>query len=190
MGGFHKTLGKIYKPIRMVVDPLNIMDPMQILPGSTSGFTKGRAFTLDPKYGGAARKLFGGGGSTYTPPPKSKINTSGMFNAQNQMLANMRLQSNAEAMRMNAANEKLRASNPTVPVGSIPAQAQAQAQEQFAAQGGSTMPLEQDNISGTSAIQDLSSDIIYKPAINPNQKYVAANTFNLPDMSNIRFGGT
>lgn len=187
MGGFHKTLGKIYKPIRMVVDPLNIMDPMRILPGSSAGFTN-KPFTLDPKFGGAARKLFGGGGSTYTPPPKSKINTSGMFDAQNQMLANMRLQSNAEAMRMNAANEKLRASNPTIPVGSIPAQAQAQAQ--FAAQGGSTMPLAQDNISDTNAIQDLSSDVMYKPAINPNQKYVAANTFNLPDMSNIRFGGT
>lgn len=68
MGGFHKTLGGIYKPIRKIVDPLNIMDPLRILPGSTAGFTKKGAFSLDPNFGGPLKNLFGGGGQNYQMP--------------------------------------------------------------------------------------------------------------------------
>jgi hypothetical protein len=53
--GIGKT--KFGKTVMKVVDPLNIMDPLNVLPG------KGEKWgTLDKNYGGPLRKMFGGGG--------------------------------------------------------------------------------------------------------------------------------
>lgn len=74
MGGINKSLNKVYRPIRKIIDPLNIMDPFRILPGSSQGLTN-KPFSFDPNFGGPLRKMFSGGsdsgeaasGSQYDP---------------------------------------------------------------------------------------------------------------------------
>lgn len=189
MGGFHKSLGKVYKPIRKVVDPLNIMDPMRILPGSTAGFTKKGAFSLDPNYGGPLRKLFGGGGGTSNySMPRSSMDMSSMFAGQNQMLANMQAQNSANAARQQASLNQLRSSSPLFPTMPAP-ETPAQISQTTPAISAPTT-IAQSKINGTTSVaSDLPVEFVYKPATATSQN-VAANTFTLPDMSNIKFGGT
>lgn len=188
MGGFHKTLGKVYKPIRTVIDPLNIMDPFRILPGSTGGFSKKGAFSLDPNFGGPLAKMFkGGGGTTAYSMPRSQIDMSGMFAGQNQMLANMQAQASADAARRKASNEQLRSSSPLFPT--IPTPETSTQISQSAPAISAPTTIAQSKIDGTTTVaSDLPVEFIYKPATSTT-KNVAANTFNLPDMSNIKFGG-
>jgi hypothetical protein len=107
MGGFHKSLGQVYKPIRKIVDPLNIMDPLRILPGSSAGFTKKGAFTLDPNFGGPLKNMFGGGGRSgggYNKPYDFKA-IQGMMqnNTSNQMMGDMLAQ---QAIANQAASDQ------------------------------------------------------------------------------------
>lgn len=177
MGGFHKTLGQVYKPIRKIVDPLNIMDPLRILPGSSAGFTN-KPFTLDPNFGGPLKKLFaGGGGSSYTPMTKGLSSNPEYFAQQQQMLNNMRQQQQAKLANMRAQGQAYPTAAPT--------------QSVKTAQTSTTktpVALAQSKVSDTTAPADMPTEFIYKPA-TAQTKTVAANTFQIPDMSNIKFGG-
>lgn len=189
MGGLQKGLGKIYQPVRKVIDPLNIMDPFNILPGATLGGGR-KPFSFDKNYGGPLKNLFGGGGgSTYTPQ-RSTLNTSGMFSTQNPMLENMQAQyatslanlksSSAKnfakmqtnTQKMQASNEALRSSSPLfAPPEVAPSTSLAQLKSN-------------DTLVGT----DFPVEFIYKQPSN-QQSYVASNTFSIPNMSDIKFGG-
>lgn len=100
MGGTHfgKTFGKVTttmvdpfginktkfgKTIRKVVDPLNIMDPLNVLPG------KGEKWgTFDKNYGGPAQKWLGiNQPAPYTPPKYDFSNLKKSNNSQ--MMTNL-----------------------------------------------------------------------------------------------------
>lgn len=188
MGGLQKSLGKVYQPVRKVIDPLNIMDPFNILPGASLGGGR-KPFSFDKNYGGPlAKMLGGGGGSSSYSMPRSQMDTSGMFAAQNQMLASMKSQSASDLARRQASNEALRSSSPLFPT--IPTQAATQSTTSVATTtpATSTPSIAQSKISDTTASADLPVEFVYKPA-STQQKYVASNQFDLPDMSNIKFGG-
>jgi hypothetical protein len=185
MGGLQKGLGKIYQPVRKVIDPLNIMDPFNILPGATLGGGR-KPFSFDKNYGGVLGKMLkGGGGSASYSMPRSQLDTSGMFAAQNQMLANLKAQSASDLARRQASNESLRAGASMLPPSSVPSSSQVATVAPTTA----TPSIAQSKISDKSASADLPVEFMYKPA-STQQSYVASNQFNLPDMSNIKFGGT
>jgi hypothetical protein len=182
MGGFHKSLGQVYKPIRKIVDPLNIMDPFRILPGSSAGFTKKGAFTLDPNFGGPLKKMLGGGGggSSYTPMTKGLSSNPEYFQQQQQMLQNMQAQ-----QREKLAN--LRTQSPTYPTTTAATTSPATTTA-TAATSPTTATLAQTKSSDTTMPSDLPMDFSYKPP-TATPKVATANTFSLPDMSSIKFGG-
>lgn len=66
MGGIQKNIGKVWKPVRTVIDPLNIMDPFNILPDAKLRGKK--PFSFDPEYGGALGKALKGPTRPYVPP--------------------------------------------------------------------------------------------------------------------------
>ena len=120
--------------------------------------------------------------------PKSSMDMSGMFAGQNQMLANMQAQSSANAARQQASLNQLRSSSPLFPTMPAPETSTQIAQSTPAISAPATVA--QSKIDGTtSAASDLPVEFVYKPATSTS-KSIAANTFNLPDMSNIKFGGT
>lgn len=59
MGGVKKTAGRWHRAVSKVVDPLNIMDPVGVLPSSWIAGKK--PFTLDKNYGKLQWNLGGGG---------------------------------------------------------------------------------------------------------------------------------
>ena len=177
MGGFHKTLGQVYKPIRKVIDPLNIMDPLKILPGSSAGFTN-KPFQFDKNY---ALGLFNApkNQGTYAPMTKGVSRDPQYFAQQQQMLANMRQQQQAKL-----AN--LRTQGSSYPTTTTSAQGSQAPQSTTTAPA--TTALAQSKVGDTTDPSDMPTEFIYKPATAPT-KSVAANTFQMPDMSNIKFGG-
>jgi hypothetical protein len=175
--------GKFWRSVNKVVDPLNIMDPMGVLP--TSMITGKKPFQFDRSFGKLQWK-FGGGGSTPYSMPRSKMDTSGMFSAQNQMLASMKAQSASDLARRQASNESLRAGAPLLPPSSVPS---ASSQVSTTSATTASPTIAQSKISDTTSGADLPVEFMYKPA-STQQNYVASNQFNLPDMSNIKFGGT
>ena len=119
--------------------------------------------------------------------PRSSTDMSGMFAGQNQMLASMQAQASADAARRKASNEQLRSSSPLFPTMPTPETATQISQSAPAISAPATIA--QSKIDGTTSVaSDLPVEFVYKPA-TPTTKNVAANTFNLPDMSNIKFGG-
>jgi len=110
-------------------------------------------------------KAFGdGGGSGYYSPPKSKpMDMSSMFAQQNQMLANMKSQSAANIARQQKSNAQLATSAPRFQ---------------------SAPPLAENKIGDITAPADLPVDMY-----QPSSQQIAMNNFQMPDLSNIRFGG-
>jgi hypothetical protein len=177
MGGFHKTLGQVYKPIRKIVDPLNIMDPFRILPGSSAGFTN-KPFTFDKNF---ALGLFNApkNQGTYTPMTKGLSSNPQYFAQQQQMLNNMRQQQQAKLANLQSQGQ------------AYPTTAATQSVETAQAPTTTTttpVALAQSKVSDTTAPADMPTEFIYKPA-TAQTKTVAANTFQMPDMSSIKFGG-
>ena len=173
MGGFHKTLGTVYRPIRKIVDPLNIMDPFKILPGSSSGFTKGRAFTLDQNYGAPLFKMLGMGGSSYQMPKYDFSKMQGMMQNQDnsKMMAGMiaqkqignQLAAEQQAAALAAANDAQEANIQSALQG---------AEQSFA----------QTNTRPAVATPFMN----FKPTNEPTK---LNNKFNPPDVSGLTFGG-
>lgn len=187
MGGLQKSLGKVYQPIRKVIDPLNIMDPLNILPGASLGGGR-KPFSFDKNYGGVLNKMLsGGGGSSYYSMPKSSMDTSGMFSAQNQMLSSMKAQAASDLARRQASNEALRSSSPLFPTTPKPSTSTVATTSTSSSTTTPAPSVAQSKI-GDTTVSDLPVEFVYKPAAT-QQNYVASNQFNLPDMSNIKFGG-
>lgn len=64
--GIEKNVSKAWLPVRKVIDPLNIMDPFNILPDAKLRGKK--RFSFDPEYGGALAKALKGPTRPYVPP--------------------------------------------------------------------------------------------------------------------------
>jgi hypothetical protein len=64
--GIEKNVSKVWLPVRKVIDPLNIMDPFNILPDAKLRGKK--RFSFDPEYGGALAKALKGPTRPYVPP--------------------------------------------------------------------------------------------------------------------------
>lgn len=175
MGGFHKTLGQVYKPIRKIVDPLNIMDPLRILPGSSAGFTN-KPFSFDKNF---ALGLFNApkNQGTYAPMTKGLSSNPQYFAQQQQMLNNMRQQQQAKLANLRAQGQAYPTTAPTQSVETPQAPTTT-----------TPVALAQSKVSDTTAPADMPTEFIYKPA-TAQTKTVAANTFQMPDMSSIKFGG-
>jgi hypothetical protein len=167
--------GKFWKSVNKVVDPLNIMDPMGVLP--TSMIAGKKPFQFDKNFGKLQWNLGGGGGSTSYSRPKSNIDTSGMFNAQNEILASMKAQSEAAAAKQQSSLNQLLSkdlSSSTVP-----------ATETSVISSPTTVANSEIN----STTSGLPVEFVYKPSTSASQT-ISSNSFTLPDMSNIKFGGT
>jgi hypothetical protein len=87
MGGLKKIekgFGKVWLPVRKVIDPLNIMDPFNILPDAKLRGKK--PFSFDSEYGGVLGNALRGPTTPYTPPrmnmPQYQApDNSGMMNS-------------------------------------------------------------------------------------------------------------
>ena len=84
--GIEKNVSKVWLPVRKVIDPLNIMDPFNILPDAKLRGKK--PFSFDPEYGGALGKALKGPTRPYVPPkvdfskyqvPQFNYNSSGFL---------------------------------------------------------------------------------------------------------------
>jgi len=84
--GIEKNVSKVWLPVRKVIDPLNIMDPFNILPDAKLRGKK--PFSFDPEYGGALGKALKGPTRPYVPPkvdyskyqvPQFNYNPSGLL---------------------------------------------------------------------------------------------------------------
>ena len=64
--GIEKNVSKVWLPVRKVIDPLNIMDPFNILPDARLRGKK--PFSFDPEYGGVLGNALRGPTRPYTPP--------------------------------------------------------------------------------------------------------------------------
>ena len=184
MGGsaFGKTFGKlttkvvdpfgISKPLRRIIDPLNIMDPLNVLP--TSGE---KWLTADKNFGAPLMNWLNPKQSSYAPMTKGLSRDPQYFAQQQQMLNNMRQQQQAKLANIRAQGQAYPTAAPTQSV-------------EIAQAPTTTTPvaLAQSKVSDTTAPADMPTEFIYKPA-TATTKSVAANTFQMPDMSNIKFGG-
>lgn len=185
MGGsaFGKTFGKlttkvvdpfgISKPLRKIIDPLNIMDPLNVLP--TSGE---KWLTADKNFGAPLMNWLNPKQSSYAPMTKGLSSNPQYFAQQQQMLNNMRQQQQTKL-----AN--LRSQGDIYP--SAPSET-SQVTPTTTAETTTAAPLAQTKVGDTTTPTDVPIDFIYKPATAKNQA-MTANTFQMPDMSNIKFGG-
>ena len=118
--------------------------------------------------------------SGYTPMTKGLPSNTQYFQQQQQMLQNMQAQ-----QRANLAN--LRTQSPSYPVSNQTATTQVQATPPSVT-APTTATLAQTKISDTTMPSDLPMDFSYKPP-TATPKIATANTFSLPNMSDIKFGG-
>lgn len=125
-------------------------------------------------------KAFGGsGGSGYYPMTKGLNTNPQYFLQQQQMLANMRQQQNQKLANLMSQGSTY----PTL--NTLAGESQT---SQTATATPATSQLAQSKVSDTNAPADMPTEFIYKPA-TATTKNIAANTFQIPDMSNIKFGG-
>jgi hypothetical protein len=173
-------VGKSMRAINKVVDPLNIMDPMGVLP--TSWAAGKTPFVLDKTYGGAAQKWLGinQGGSSYAPMTKGLSRDPQYFAQQQQMLANMSKQQQAKLANLRTQGE-------IYPAGTT-VTTQVSQSPQATTPAPSTTALAQTKVGDTTSPSDILTEFIYKPSTKTT-KSATANVFQIPDMSNIKFGG-
>jgi hypothetical protein len=111
------------------------------------------------------------------------------FAQQQKMLANMQMQNQSEQLKQQAKLANLRSQAPLYPTSNS---ASASVQNVQALQTekpiATSATLAQSKVSDTTAPVDMPTEYIYKPATSQNP-IVAANTFQMPDMSSIKFGG-
>jgi hypothetical protein len=169
---FNLGNSKFVKSARKVIDPLNIMDPLNVLPGS--GKPVG---TWDKNFGGPLMNWLNPKQSSYTPMTKGLSRDPQYFAQQQQMLANMRQQQQAKLANLRTQKDIYSTAT------SAPAQV-----TQSTAVSPATTALAQKPVDDTTAPSDMPTEYIYKPATT-TAKNVAANTFQMPDMSSIKFGG-
>lgn len=179
-GSFTKQFGKlttkvvdpfgISKPLRKIIDPLNIMDPLNVLP--TSG---DKWLTADKNFGGPVQKWLGINqkSSDFYPMTKGLSSNPQYFAQQQEVLNNMRQQQQAKLANLRSQGEIY----PT-----------ATSQISEAPTTTSPATLAQSKVGDTTSSADMPTEFIYKPA-TAKTNAIAANTFQMPDMSSIKFGG-
>jgi len=199
-GSFTKQFGKlttkvvdpfgISKPLRKIIDPLNIMDPLNVLP--TSGE---KWLTADKNFGAPLMNWLNPKQSSYAPMTKGLPSNTQYFQQQQQMLQNLKASSDLDIARRKASNAQLASSKPLFT--SLPTQENKinnQVVNQVASQTSNepTIPavsnLAQTKIIDTTAPSYLPIDFSYKPPTK-DLKVATANTFQMPDLSDIKFGG-
>jgi hypothetical protein len=171
--GINKT--QFGKTVRKVIDPLNIMDPLNVLPGQGEKWG-----TLDKNYGAPLMNWISPKQSSYAPMTKGLSSNPQYFQQQQQVLQNMQAQQQAKL-----AN--LRSQSPTYPTTTAPTTTPSTTTPP-AATAPTTATLAQTKISDTTMPSDLPMDFSYKPP-TATPKIATANTFSLPNMSDIKFGG-
>jgi len=172
MGGYKK----FHKAVTKVIDPFNLVDPLNVLP--TSWMAGKKPFTFDKDYGKLQWNLGSPAGS-YAPMTKGLSSNPQYFAQQQQMLNNMRQQQQAKLANLQSQGQ------------AYPTTAATQSVETAQAPTTTTttpVALAQSKVSDTTAPADMPTEFIYKPA-TAQTKTVAANTFQMPDMSSIKFGG-
>ena len=170
MGGYKK----FHKAVTKVIDPFNLVDPLNVLP--TSWMAGKKPFTFDKDYGKLQWNLGSPAGS-YAPMTKGLSSNPQYFAQQQEMLNNMRQQQQAKLANIRAQGQAYPTTAPTQSVETAQAPTTT-----------TPVALAQSKVSDTTAPADMSTEFIYKPA-TAQTKTVAANTFQMPDMSSIKFGG-
>ena len=170
MGGYKK----FHKAVTKVIDPFNLVDPLNVLP--TSWMAGKKPFTFDKDYGKLQWNLGSPAGS-YAPMTKGLSSNPQYFAQQQEMLNNMRQQQQAKLANIRAQGQAYPTTAPTQSVETAQAPTTT-----------TPVALAQSKVSDTTAPADMSTEFIYKPATAQTQT-VAANTFQMPDMSSIKFGG-
>jgi len=181
-------VGKSIRAINKVVDPLNIMDPVGVLPSSwAAGKTP---FTFDKTYGGAAQKWLGINqkSSNFYPMTKGLSSNPQYFQQQQQMLQNMQAQQQSKQAQQQSKLANLRSQAPSYPAATQTTTAQVPVSSSASATAPSTATLAQTKSSDTASASDLPMEFGYKPPMK-DLKVATANTFSLPNMSDIKFGG-
>lgn len=179
-------LGKYSAKLRKVIDPLNIMDPLNVLP--TSG---GKWLTVDKNYGAPLMNFISPKQNSFTPMTKGLPSNAQYFQQQQQMLQNFKANADSDIARRQTSNTQLASSNPAI--APTPTQVN-QNSNQIESQAINQTPnvsmsnLAQTKINDTTMPSDFPIDLKYKPTA-ANSKIPTANTFSLPDMSSIKFGG-
>jgi hypothetical protein len=170
MGGYKK----FHKAVTKVIDPFNLVDPLNVLP--TSWMAGKKPFTFDKDYGKLQWNLGSPAGS-YAPMTKGLSSNPQYFAQQQQMLNNMRQQQQAKLANLQSQGQAYPTAAPTQSVETAQAPTTT-----------TPVALAQSKVSDTTAPADMPTEFIYKPATAQTQT-VAANTFQMPDMSSIKFGG-
>jgi type II secretory pathway pseudopilin PulG len=192
-GSFTKQFGKlttkvvdpfgISKPLRKIIDPLNIMDPLNVLP--TSG---DKWLTADKNFGAPLMNWLNPKQSSYTPMTKGLPSNAQYFQQQQQMLQNMQAQQQIKQAQQQSKLANLRSQAPSYPAATQTTTAQVPASSSASATAPSTATLAQTKSSDTASASDLPMEFGYKPPTK-DLKVASANTFSLPNMSDIKFGG-
>jgi hypothetical protein len=102
-------VGKSMRAINKVVDPLNIMDPVGVLPSSWAAGKK--PHTFDTTYGGAAQKWLGINQKSPYIPPKTKIPESPKFNNEVMMSNLLEQQKKTDAQSLSTIKNSFAAQN-------------------------------------------------------------------------------
>lgn len=189
MGSSLKQPAKIYKAINRVIDPFNIMDPLNVLPTAMlKEGGKGRMFSLDKNFGKLQWNM-GGGGGGYIPPQKSNTEFYKYLQQlqQQQGLASQQQQSATQLAQQNAFNAQQAAA------ASQAEQIGAGVPEQLA-QIAASQPMDtytpSDSVTAAYTPQLSQSQLAAMPTtMQGMQTTPTANVFTTPNVSDLKFGG-
>ena len=209
MGGIKKTAGRWHRAVSKVVDPLNIMDPLGVLP--SSWIAGKQPFSLDKNYGKLQWNL-GGGSSGGSGTSSSQYDPAMMMyfsqmqsqqaaqaeaarKAQEDALAEARKQSASMTAQQaeQAAQQQISQDATTQKAKELEEQRQQQAA--YTAAGQSAIGGGFDvNMARQEQLANLASGInlpFYNESANTGAGGTgrAANVFNLPKTTGIIFGG-
>lgn len=209
MGGLQKTAGRVHRAVSKVVDPLNIMDPGGVLPSSWAAGKK--PFQLDKNFGKLQWNL-GGGGDGAGEADQSKYDPAMMMyfsqmqtqqaaqaeatrKAQEDALAEARKQSasTTEQIAEQSAQQQISQDETTRKAKEL--EEQKAQQNIYAATGQSAIGGGFDiNKARQEQLANIASGInlpFYNESSNTGASGTgrAANVFNLPKTTGIKFGG-
>lgn len=188
MGGtnFGKTFGKVTttiidpfgigksqfgKTVRKVIDPLNIMDPFNILPGQGEKWG-----TFDKNYGGPLQDLLGlRSKQYYSPTPYNPSTLDAAYQKQNALTSQMMGDLLMDKQTLANANQTLFS--------------QDLASKNAAQQQNITAGLQAANLGmQTTAPTTTPATLALQPATQ--NKTTTLNQFTMPSISGLTFGGT
>lgn len=210
MGGVKKTAGRWHRAVSKVVDPLNIMDPLGVLP--SSWIAGKQPFSLDKNYGKLQWNL-GGGSSSGSGTSSSQYDPAMMM-----YFSNMQSQQAAQAEAARKAQEDALTESQKQSASMTAQQAESSAQQQISQEEATrkAKELEDQRTQQTGYLAAANAAIGAGYDVNrarqeqlanlasginlPAYGYESANTgaggtgraanvFNLPKTTGIKFGG-